>query len=233
MIYYTYIITNLINGRRYIGDHSTNNLNDNYLGSGILLKEEQKFYGKENFKIKILEFFNTKEEAYNAQKMYIKEYKTHISQGGYNKNWSGGQWPSNHSEETKIKISEAAKGRKSKRKGKKLSKTHIENISKGMMGEKNLNHKNNITEERKKILMKNLQYDRSGKNNGMYGKKHTPESKLKNRNSHLKENLSQDTIQKMSQAAKNRPKVTCEYCGKNIIVANYIRWHGNKCKLKK
>jgi len=67
---YVYITTNLINGKQYIGDHSTNNLNDRYLGSGLVLKRSIKKYGKENFERKTLEFFDTKEEAFDAQEKY-------------------------------------------------------------------------------------------------------------------------------------------------------------------
>jgi hypothetical protein len=64
---FIYITTNLINGKQYIGDHSTNNLNDNYLGSGRpYLKRALSEYGKENFKREIIEFFDTKEEAFNT-----------------------------------------------------------------------------------------------------------------------------------------------------------------------
>lgn len=40
--------------------------------------------------------------------------------------------------------------------------------------------------------------------------------------------------QKMSQRMKGikRPTVMCEYCGKECVLCNYNRWHGNNCKLK-
>ena len=60
--HYFYKITNIINNHFYYGAHSTNNLNDHYFGSGIKLKEAIKKYGKENFKLEIIKFFNTREE---------------------------------------------------------------------------------------------------------------------------------------------------------------------------
>jgi len=35
---YIYIITNTLNGKIYIGQHSSNKLNDNYFGSGLHIK---------------------------------------------------------------------------------------------------------------------------------------------------------------------------------------------------
>jgi group I intron endonuclease len=46
----------------------------------------------------------------------------------------------------------------------------------------------------------------SGKNNGMYGKRHAKETIEKDRIAHLKENLSEDTIYKMSIAKKGKKR---------------------------
>jgi group I intron endonuclease len=116
MNHFIYITTNLLNGKQYIGDHSCYNpICDNYLGSGIYINKAIKKFGKENFKREILESFNSKEEAFNAQEKYIKLYKTHVSQGGYNISWKGGhQCSKSVSIETRLKMSQIKTGKKRK-----------------------------------------------------------------------------------------------------------------------
>jgi hypothetical protein len=58
--HFIYKTTNLLSGKYYIGMHSTDNLNDGYLGSGNRLRLAIKKHGKENFKIEILEFFENR-----------------------------------------------------------------------------------------------------------------------------------------------------------------------------
>lgn len=63
---YIYKITNLINGKYYIGKRHQKTdkdpLNDGYYGSGHALKKAIEKYGIDNFKKEILEFCETLDE---------------------------------------------------------------------------------------------------------------------------------------------------------------------------
>jgi len=71
--HYTYKTTNLINNRYYLGMHSTNRLDDGYLGSGKRLYYELNKYGRDNFKFEILEQFNSRQELIQAEVNLITE----------------------------------------------------------------------------------------------------------------------------------------------------------------
>jgi|AntAceMinimDraft_10_1070366.scaffolds.fasta_scaffold06500_3 group I intron endonuclease len=150
--HYVYVTTNLISSKQYVGDHSTNNLDDNYLGSGGVFRCAIKKYGRNNFEKEILEFFNTKQKAFNAQKKWINKFDT-LSPNGYNISPMGGFGVKGFlTEESKKKIGIANKGKQPW-----LGKKHTIESKKKIS-----DHTNNC-----------------GKNNPFYGKKHTEETKLK------------------------------------------------------
>lgn len=105
---YTYQTKNLINGKTYIGVHSTNNMNDGYLGSGDKLAFSIKIYGKENFKLEALCFFDTKKEAFEEESFLVNNEWVQ-DRNNYNMTLGGFAPPSwtgkKVSEETKRKIS--------------------------------------------------------------------------------------------------------------------------------
>ena len=72
--HYTYRTTNLINGRYYLGMHSTNRIDDGYLGSGKRLYYELSKYGRDNFKFEILKQFDSREQLVEAEINLITEH---------------------------------------------------------------------------------------------------------------------------------------------------------------
>lgn len=71
MFYILYKTINLANGRYYIGIHKTKILEDGYLGSGFVLIDAIKKYGKEKFKREILKIFDNEEEMILAEKEIV------------------------------------------------------------------------------------------------------------------------------------------------------------------
>jgi hypothetical protein len=67
-----YKTTNLINGKSYIGKDTKNN--ENYLGSGLLLKSAIKKHGKENFIKEVLEVCDNHTELKQREKFWIEYY---------------------------------------------------------------------------------------------------------------------------------------------------------------
>lgn len=86
--HYFYKITNTINNKIYYGIHSTNDLDDGYMGSGRALIRAFKKYGKENFIKEIIRLFDSREELADYEKEqvnaeFIKEDNNYnISIGG-------------------------------------------------------------------------------------------------------------------------------------------------------
>jgi len=68
-----YKTINLINGNSYIGQHSTDDIEDGYLGSGNDIKEDIGKYGKENFKREILFYCKTKEDLNILEREFVDE----------------------------------------------------------------------------------------------------------------------------------------------------------------
>jgi hypothetical protein len=69
--YLVYKTTNLVNGNIYIGVHETYNINDRYLGSGKIIKQAIKKYGKHNFTKEILKIFKTRGEAFEYERALV------------------------------------------------------------------------------------------------------------------------------------------------------------------
>jgi hypothetical protein len=89
----------MVNDKTYVGVHSTDYLNDGYIGCGILNEKNVKSqlkanrtsplisainkYGYKNFSVEILSFFDTKEEAYEEES-FLVDYNWVKSKDNYN-----------------------------------------------------------------------------------------------------------------------------------------------------
>lgn len=211
MTYTIYLRTNKINGKQYVGqtkdferrEYNWYNTNWEYAGKCINAAREK--YGTENFTTDILKECSTQEESNKWEMYYIKELNTKVP-NGYNLT-DGGEgsigcvfsderkkrlseimkgennhfFGKHHTEETKRKIAEKAKGRK-----------HTEEAKKKMKGRPSPNKGKHLSEETRQKLRefhlgmkaseetrKKISDANKGEKSYMYGKHHSEETKRK------------------------------------------------------
>ena len=176
--HYIYLTTNNINGMKYIGKHY-GELDDTYLGSGKLLKQDILKYGKDNFTKSILHISNDDLENSEKEKQFIALYNAvsnplfyNIHEGGSGGNTTAGYSPE-EKEALRRKLSEINRGKNNGMYGKHHTKQTKAFLSYWAEFERD-NSRYKTDEFRQKMSKLT-----SGINNGMYGKKHTEESKQK------------------------------------------------------
>lgn len=122
MLHYVYETTNMVNGKKYIGKHSSETY-DNYLGSGVALGRAILKYGIESFKREILKEFDSSEEAFEYEALLVTQKI--VDDGNYYNMCLGGNGGGKYSytDADKLKMSQSAKNR-IKRDGHHLKGTH-------------------------------------------------------------------------------------------------------------
>lgn len=77
-----------------------------------------------------------------------------------------------------------------------------------------------------RMMCVNNKHQRNRSNNKFY-------SWLRERNQKIQKGklVSKSTRIKMSNAVKNKKRISCKYCGKTGLVGNINRWHNDNCKL--
>jgi len=196
-MYKVYLITNIENKKQYVGitKFSLEERFSQHIKIGFLLTEAIQKYGHQKFSIELIEEVESAERVYELEQYYIKQYDTKVP-NGYNLTDGGdgifgweaseeyrqecservkqlhkekkvGMYGKTHSEETKKKMSISAKGNKNCL-GRNLSEESKQKIREKHIGKF-------VSEETKKKISQN-HHDISGKNNPMFGKKHSPET---------------------------------------------------------
>jgi group I intron endonuclease len=214
--YFIYQITNEITNKSYIGWHATNNMDDNYLGSGKYLKNSIKKYGKDNFSKTILEHCN-EDNVLEKEIFWISKNNT-FSPNGYNLTLGGeGSLGREATPETREKLRLAQLGKKAGEETKrKMIKTRT--------GKKVPNYKPHpISEETKLKISK-----------AKKGIPLSPEACANMNKSKRGIPLSQEHKEKLRKSqlgsSHNLKTVTCPHCGLSGKGGNMTRYHFSNCK---
>jgi group I intron endonuclease len=173
-----YKITNLINGKVYVGQDSRDR--ENYFGSGVVIKSAIKKYGINNFKRDILQMCDTKDELNDAEILWIEKLNSQVP-NGYNLAIGGHRIGS--------------------KKGSRLSDNAKLNIKRSWPMRK-VKYKNELGTKNYDLTIKHLKEAFSGEGNPMYGKHHSEVTKQKMGVRKLGKNISNEHKKNIGEASK-------------------------------
>ena len=156
-----YKIVNTVNGKIYIGKHSTKDPYDDYMGSGLRIVQATKKYGMENFTKEILYCFTNEKEAYlKEEELVTQEFIDR--EDTYNMTFGGKGWQS---------------GENNPMYGRCGEKNPMYGVHR--YGENNPMYGKHLSQEAKDKLSKAKKGKYAGEKNPFYGKHHTQETKDK------------------------------------------------------
>lgn len=126
---YIYRTINTKNNKKYIGQHKAEKFDENYKGSGKILKQAFKKYGFNNFKVELLQECETADDLDKAEEFWIAKYNAAKSEEYYNILKGGNKNSYIVTQETKDKISQYNKNTlfvNKDRKSKRISKEELD-----------------------------------------------------------------------------------------------------------
>jgi len=218
-----YKILNLLNDKVYIGitsktlqERFTWHIRDCRRGVSKKLYSAMRELGEENFNIELLEECNP-DNVKKTEEFYIMKYNAYDN--GYNASPKSGGVRS-HSLETKLKMSNVAKGRKASPE----LKLKLSQIQKEIW-------KNAPDERRRYYAELNVKK--------FSGKKRTIEQKQHQSKMMKGRKVSNETKEKISKTSKGKihslfiEPVECPHCGTLGKSNAMYRWHFNNCRNKK
>jgi len=164
MFFTVYKTTNLVNGHYYVGSHKTLDPNDDYLGSGDLLLDAVKKYGREKFKKEVICMALCEEWLEPLEDTFI--VPNEVDPKSYNINPFGTRPPSKRTEEHKRNIGLANRGNKRP----DLVAYNSSNERRKELSERRIGTNNPFFNKKHNTEYKIQQSRRNkGKNNPMYG----------------------------------------------------------------
>lgn len=148
---YVYLITNKINGKKYVGMHKSSSFDPMYYGSGVAISNAVKKYGKENFSIEILHWCSSAKELQIMEQYELSSRKVSQLSDYYNiietstpilYGADNGFYGKHHSEEVKQYLREILTG-------KPISEEHRNKLINYANSEKGKQHYKKLSEDRK------------------------------------------------------------------------------------
>lgn len=245
-MFIVYKTTNLTNNKFYLGVHGCTKKCAkacNYIGSGIVLKQAIKKYGRENFIRETLMEFDTSEEAYDYEAWLVNDYMVSRpdcynmvcgGEGGFawdferrqlfsfnqlgEKNKMFGLFGEQNPNYGRVASEETKQKISSSRKGSKLSDSGRERL-KNRPIRSGWNH----SEETKQKLRKPKSIETKIKISEANSGRISPKRNIP---------VSEEQKIRQSETMRNKPRVTCPYCNQVGSSSNMKRWHFDNCKYK-